>query len=567
MAVLETRSAPTALLRELHIRNFAVIEEVRLDFDSGLTVLSGETGAGKSIIVGALSLLLGERASSDLVRQGESRALIEGCFDISARPDLLKRLEEAGLESEDGWLILRRELQKEGRNRAWVNGSPATAGLIRDLGSALVDLHGQHEHQALLRGSAQRRILDAYGEAGHIADRVAETHARLAELHTRIAEVMDRAARAREREDYLQYKAAEIENARLQPGEDEQLKSEARRLEHSEELMGLATRLYEATYGGEDAVVDRLGEVQRWLNELTRIDPDTEVLTELQLTAQHALEELGRRLGQYRETVEHDPARLEDIRVRLDLLYRLKQKYGPALEDVIGSGHAAREELRDMESSDLEVARLKKEAASVGERLVEEAGQLTAARNAAARKLEKAMDRLLPDLGMAGGQFRVALETRDDISARGAERIEFRASLNPGFEPGPLARVASGGEMSRLMLALKSALVVVDEVPCLVFDEIDAGVGGAVAQRVAAHLARVSEGHQVFVVTHLAQIAAHAGAHLSVYKREVDGRTSTSVHSLAGPERVEELARMLGGDPQSHASRRHAEELLAATGP
>jgi len=264
--------------------------------------------------------------------------------------------------------------------------------------------------------------------------------------------------------------------------------------------------------------------------------------------------------------VEHDPVRLESIRVRLDVLYRLGRKYGPELADVIESGRVARAELNAMETSDLEVARLEKKAAAVGEELVEQARALTAARLAAGQRLEEAMNRLLPDLGMAGGQFRVALETLDDVSARGAEKVEFRASLNPGFEPAPLARVASGGEMSRLMLALKSALVEVDQVPCLVFDEIDAGVGGAVAHRVAVHLARVSEAHQVFVVTHLAQIAAHAGAHLSVDKREVDGRTSTRVYSLEGSERVQELARMLGGDPESPASRRHAEELLAATG-
>lgn len=549
-------------LAELRIRDLAVIEEVVFEPGDGLTVLSGETGAGKSIVVEALSLLLGERASADVVRAGELRAVIEGRFDIGVAPSLTALLAEAGLEPDDGWLILRREIRRSGRSRAWVNGSPATAGLMRRIGSRLVDLHGQHEHQTLLRPPRQRRTLDAWARAGELATEVARLHESRADVGRRIEELGRAAAKSREREDYLRFKLGEIEDAALQPGEDERLAAEARRLEHSGELIRLADRLHRDTYERDGSLVEKLGELEGALSELRRLDPEARGLDDLFETALRSLEELGRRAAEYRDGVPHDPAGLEVARERLDLLFKLKSKYGPTLDGVFATAAAAGAELETMESADSEIERLRLEEREVAERLAERAAELSAARHEAARRLETAVDRELPALGMEGGAFRVELTPREEIAPDGAESIEFLVTTNPGFEPGPLARVASGGELSRVMLALKTVFAGVGDARCLVFDEIDAGIGGEVAHRVGERLAAVGADQQVLVVTHLAQIAARADRHFVVDKRS-GRRATTLVTGLDDEARVRELARMLGGDPESDASRTHAAELLA----
>jgi DNA repair protein RecN (Recombination protein N) len=550
------------MLRELRIRDFAVIDELSVEFGPGLTVLSGETGTGKSILVEALSLLVGERASADYIRAGAERARIEGRFEIEARSDIVERCERAGLEAEDGWLVLKRELRREGRHRAWINSSPATMSLVRELGDRLLDLHGQHEHQHLLHRPEQRKILDAFGGVTELAADVVRAHGELRALDERIAEARKRASEGRERVDYLRFKAEEIETAALDPDEEDQLEREARRLTHSEELLALTGKLYEGIYEGEGSVVDRLGELAGSLTEVTRIDSEGAAFEELHETALRALEELGRRVGEYRTGVEHDPTRLSQVRERIDALYRLKRKYGDTLAEVIAAGAAARAELASIEGSDDEIERLEAERSACAIRLDARSRSLSEARASAARRLEDMVGRSLPELGLAGGRFVVCLEPQDEVTPGGRERVEFRVSLNPGFEPAPLARVASGGEMSRLMLALKTALVEVDEVPILIFDEVDVGIGGEVAHRVAERLAGVAGSHQVLVVTHLAQIAARATAHLSVDKLTEGERPRTRVQALEGGDRVRELARMLGGDPESEASRTHAEELL-----
>jgi DNA repair protein RecN (Recombination protein N) len=550
------------MLRELHVRNYAVIDDLRLELQPGLNVLTGETGAGKSLIVGALSLLLGERASSDVVRAGESRAIVEGVFDCSRVPELARLCEEQGIDVEDGWLILRREVQREGRNRAWVNGSAATAGLIRRLGESLVDLHGQHEHQALLRRDAQRDILDAFAGGTEAACRTAAAHARLASLRRRIDETREETARTRERADYLEYRAGEIEAARLEIGEDESARLEARRLEHSEELMEVSAALHATVYGDDGSLVDRLGELVRKVEDLIRIDPEAAEIGTLFSDSRTALEELGQRLSAYHNTVEHDPGRLAELRARLDLIHGFKRKYGDTIEEILRAGHTAREELEKADRCVLDLESLAREEGEARGDLVREAATLTKLRRSAARRLEDEVSELLPELGMEGGRFRVRVEELDEIGSKGAEWVEFQVTLNPGFDPGPLSRIASGGEMSRVMLALKTVLADVDDVPCLVFDEIDSGVGGRVAHQVAARLARVAESHQVLAITHLPQIASRAGAHLFVEKVQKGGRAAARVRRLDGDDRVEELARMLGGDPDSEASRRHAAELL-----
>ena len=554
------------MLKELRVRNYAVIEDVRLEFGPGLTVLTGETGAGKSLVVGALSLLLGERATSEIVRAGADSASVEGRFDIGAHPDVAARCGEAGIDADDGWLIIRREVQLEGRNRAWINGSSATTGLIRELAAELVDLHGQHEHQALLNRPAQRDMLDEYAGASDERGAVAEAYDHLAALEAERTALIESVASIRERADFLGFKLKEIDQAALEPREEEEASAEERRLENSEELLELSGGMAEALYGGDEALLDRLGEQGRRLNDLLRIDPSAEPLRELHETAQHAVEELGRRLATYHSRVEHDPQRLEQLRLRLQQIDRLKRKYGGTVESILGQAGEIRGELDTIETSEVEGARIMKRAEEARARLGEKAEALRVRRTEAAERLSSDVAALLPSLGMEGGRFRVELERLETPGRTGSERIEFHVSLNPGFEPAPLAKVGSGGELSRVMLALKTVLAAVDRVPTLVFDEIDAGIGGRVANQVAARLAEVAVRHQVFAITHLPQIAARASNHLRVDKVDREGRAATRAVRLADEDRVSELARMLGGDPESDISQRHARELLGAAG-
>jgi DNA repair protein RecN (Recombination protein N) len=550
------------MLIELHIRDYAVVEELRLELGPGLSALTGETGAGKSIIVGALSLVLGERASSSVVRTGAERATVEAVFDVSGLPDLLSRVDDLGYPCEEGHLILRREVAAEGRNRAWVNSAPATAGLVGELGSSLVDLHGQHEHQTLLRATEQRRILDAYAGAAEVAERVRRAHARVQDI---VAELEGREARVRDiesRADFLRFQLQEIESARVRAGEDEELEVELRRLEHAEDLAKGTTELHESLYGGQRSLADRLAEARPTLARLARFDPALDDVRPLLEEAYHAVNEAGRRLGDYATAMEHDPARLEKMRARLDVLFRLKRKYGPDLSDVLATGDQVGSELRDLEDADHDLESLRRTLDDARGVLVDEAEALTALRRSAAERLSEAVADVLPQVGLPAARFSIRFRALDDVGPSGAETVEFLVAPNPGFDPMALAQIASGGELSRVMLALKSILAAVDRIPILVFDEIDAGVGGVVATAVAGKLSDVARRHQVFVVTHLPQIAARADRHLRVEKLQEATVTSARVQGLQGEDRVEEVARMLGGDPESETSREHARELL-----
>jgi DNA repair protein RecN (Recombination protein N) len=551
------------MLSELRIRNFALIDRLSVRLSPGLNVLTGETGAGKSIVVGALSLLLGERASSEVVRAGEDRASVEGVFEVDGRADVARLLDERGIEAEDGVLVLKREVAAGGRSRAWVNGSPATASLLGELGRMLVDLHGQHEHQTLLRRDEQRAILDAYAGNDLLLAEVAGAHGATVELRREVADLERRRRDALQRADYLRFQVDEIEKAALKPGEEETLEEEARRLAHSEELTALSAALYDALAGSDRSIVGSLGQLSRTLDHLTRIDPGQESARELYDTAYYALQELGERMERYAETVEHDPARLDEIRRRQDLIFRMQTKYGGTVEEVVQIGRVAREELDLIDGADFELGALQKRLEHATDELRRLSADLTARREEASARLADEVSRVLPDLGMAGGRFEIARLPLSEPGAAGAEEVEFRVSLNRGFEPRALSFVASGGEMSRIMLALKTILARLDAVPTLVFDEVDAGIGGRVALQVGEKMREVATSHQVFAITHLPQIASRANVHLLVSKHErEDGKTATEVTALEEEERVREIARMLGGDPESAVSLEHARELL-----
>jgi DNA repair protein RecN (Recombination protein N) len=551
------------MLVELRIRDYAVVEDLTLELGPGLNALTGETGAGKSIIVGALSLLLGERASSSVVRTGTARATVEAVFDVGGMPALATRLEDLGFRAEEDLLILRREVAAEGRNRAWVNGSPTTAGTVGELGAALVDLHGQHEHQSLLRQRDQRTILDAFAGAPDTAARVGRLYGDLQALRREVDEREDRRRDVESRADFLRFQLAEIDESNLSPGEDRELEAEAGRHEHAEDLARGAASVHETLYAADDAVTNRISEARQILDRLAEFDPELRRYVAALDESFHLLSEAGRNMGDYASTIDHDPARLEEVRERLDRIFRLKRKYGPELADVLAAAHRVRTELAELADSDHDLEDLRKQIEAVNSELGREAAVLTELRTKSAERLGQEVESALPDLGLSGATFLVRLTAYDSVSAGGAESVEFLVSPNPGFEAMPLSRIASGGELSRVMLALKSILAAVDQVPVLVFDEIDAGVGGVVGGSVARKLSEVAGVHQVLVVTHLAQVASRAALHFRVEKEQDKAVTSASIRSLAGDERVEEIARMLGGDPGSEASKDHARELLS----
>ena len=551
------------MLLELRISNFAVIESLSIHCEAGLNALTGETGAGKSIIVGALGLLLGERASADSIRAGAQKATVEGVFDVAQKNNVLALLAEQGIEADDGLLILRREVSAEGRSRAWVNGAASTATFVGQLGRSLVDLHGQHEGQTLLRADEQRNILDEYAGADQLAADVFTAYQETRRLQNELADLERRRRDAEQRADYLRFQVSEIESANLEVGEEADLDAESVRLEHAEELTQLAASLSDALYAGDDSLSTRLAEVRRVLEHLVRIDQSQADARELLDSAYYAAEELGRRFADYAESIEYDPARLEEVRRRLDLLYRLRSKYGPAIEDVLATAAQAQEELSLVDDAAFRRQEVESALSEAELKLEELAASLSKERKRAASRLQKEVMHILPELGMAAGKFQVALNAHEQTSAHGNESVEFRIALNAGFEPRALARVASGGELSRVMLALKTILARVDRVPTLIFDEVDAGIGGRVAAQVADKLRNVAQHHQVFVITHLPQLASRASHHLLVEKVEREGTTLTRVHDLTGEDRVRELARMLGGDPESGLSIEHAREMLS----
>jgi DNA repair protein RecN (Recombination protein N) len=550
------------MLTELRIRNFAIIESVTLPLAEGFNVLSGETGAGKSIIVGALGLLLGERASADLIRSGAEKATVEGVFDVAKLKRITDLADEHGIDVEDDTLVLKREIASTGRGRAWINGATVTATLLAEIGRQLVNLHGQHDAQTLLDGESQRRILDAFGGAAQQAEQVSQTHADLTSVRREISNLSSRRTDAEKRSDYLRHVAKEIEDARLTPGEDAKLEDEARVLENAEELRTLATSLNELIAGEEGSVLSQLGAAQRPLASIERIDPAAARMQELFDAGFYALQELARSVEDYAGGVDLDPARLDEVRERRDRLYGLLKKYGPGLDNVVDTGRSARAELDLIDTAQFDLANLNAREADARKKLSAEAERLSEMRATAARKLAKAVDALLPQLGMPDGKFSVALIPRDEPTAEGGEDVEFRVALNLGHEERPLARVASGGELSRVMLALKTILARVDEVPTLIFDEVDAGIGGRVGLQVGDTLRRVADEHQVFAISHLPQIAARAHHHIVVAKGAKGGVTTADISVLEGTSRVTEIARMLGGDPESKVSRAHARELL-----
>jgi DNA repair protein RecN (Recombination protein N) len=552
------------MLRQLRIRNLAVIESVDVEFQAGLNVLTGETGAGKSIVIDAILLVRGARAQTDLIRSGADAAVVEAIFDVDAESVVTRLLAETGLSLDAGQLLIRRELSRSARHRAFVNDAAVTLGMLERLGEHLVEVHGQHEHQRLMAPAQQLEVLDRFADATDLRARVA----RLFESHEAARKDVERTAaleRGREqRLDALRFQMSEIDAARLVPGEEDGLRNERRRLQHAERIVSGLTEAAALLYDDPQAAAARLTRGGQILTALGRLDPECERPGPAIEAAASHLEEAVTQIRHLRDAVVFEPGRLEELDARLDALARLKRKYGDSIEAVLAHREEIGAELaglsRQAEILDAEQRRLE----TLRSELASAVAALSARRRAVADRLASATQRALRELGMERALFEVALDDLDTVGGSGMDRIEFRLSTNPGESPKALARVASGGELSRAMLALTSVVAMDDATPTMVFDEVDAGIGGRVADTLGEKLAQTGRSRQVLCVTHLAPIAAHADQHLRVVKAVRGGRTRTSVEVLEDGARVEEIARMLGGESATDSARRHARALLAA---
>lgn len=545
------------MLTTLRIKNLALVADLTLELQPGLNIITGETGAGKSILIGALNLVLGERADRTLIRAGADACSVEALFDAS-RLDLEEFLDQNGLEPcENGQLILKRAFTASGANRQFINGSPATLAVITELGEALVDIHGAHDHQSLLHPAKQLAILDAFGDLQKPRAQFGELlRKRAAIAQTKAALIVDEKTYAQQL-DMLRFQVREIAEAKLQPGEEALVEQEYQRASNSAKLIELAQGALAALSGDEQSLLDRAGAVGRTLQELQRTDAAAAFVSQHE-QAIGLLRDLREDLARYAERLENDPARLRELEHRLNLLHSLKRKYG----DAIAFGEEAKRKLRSLEQRDAEVERLDSELAKLQARLIDAGQELSRARRKLIPQLGKAVTRQLSVLGFKQGQFDVAISTAETFSASGLDTVEFQFAPNPGEPARPLRAIASSGELARVMLALKTVLAMVDAIPVLVFDEVDANVGGETAAAVGEKMRQISRNRQVLCITHLPQVAAQATAHYVVTKETKAGRTITDMRLLAAKERITELARMLGG--QTEAARKHAAALLEA---
>lgn len=564
------------MLAELSISNFAIIDKLHLRFAPGFTVLTGETGAGKSIIVDAVSMILGEWAGSQLIRSGAEQAWVEGIFvlDDLQREVLLPLLQEHGLELEDGALILAREINRTGRNVCRVNGRAITLKALQQIGEVLVDIHGQSEHLSLLRVRKHLDFLDRYAHLEDLRRQVEAKVVTLRQVRQELGSLLQDERELARRVDLLQYQVQEIAAAKLRPGEEGELNQERTLLANAERLTTLSDAAYQALYESAEeqkSALDLLAEVTNALTALGKLDPSLQEQQQIAEAISYQLQDLAGTMRSYRDGIEYNPARLRQIEERLDLIYDLKRKYGDSIEDILAFGEQAAQELDNISHSEERIAELQVQEEQLLGQIGQLAGQLSTARREASEELAEAVEGELAELGMKKARFAVAIdqvESEDGVEveghryafdATGIDRVEFLISPNVGEPVKPIAKIASGGETSRLMLAMKSVLSAADEIPTLIFDEIDAGIGGRAGKIVGQKLWNLTPNHQVLCVTHLPQLACYGDVHYRVSKEVMKGRTVTQVRKLTADEQVEELTQMMGS--VSDATRRSALEI------
>src|SRR5436190_4806877 len=541
----------SAVLTLLRIRNLALVEELEWQLGPGFIAVTGETGAGKSIIIGALQLLLGERADKSLIRTGTDLCTVEAVFSGTDLEELNPQLVESGIEPCENDLIIKRSFSTAGGTRQFINGSPTTLSVLKNLGDELVDLHGPHDHQSLLSPDRQLSLLDSFARA---EDQLAEYRNLYGQLQTLLAEhaALNTAETAREQElDLLRHQTTEIKSANLVAGEEEEVENRYKLTASSKRLIELASAIANKLSETDDSVLSQLAETQRLLRELEKIDGSIAQFSSAHAAAVVELSEIARELSTYAEKLDLDPEQLAALEQRISLFETLKRKYGGSIAEVIAFAERAAERMQKIEGRDAELQRLVKEIENVRAQMKRAGETLRKLRGKAAPKLSENIRRNLRDLGFRQSEFEAKLRTLDEPRPNGFDSVELLFSPNPGLPLKPLRAIASSGEISRLMLAIKSALAAHDAIPLLVFDEIDTNVGGEIAHAVGAKMQTLGRDHQVICITHLPQVAATASSHFVVTKEVVHGHTFSDLHELSGKARREEIARMLGGRSES----------------
>jgi DNA repair protein RecN (Recombination protein N) len=562
------------MLVELKIKNFILIDELSVTFGKGLNILTGETGAGKSILIDALSGVLGEKMSTDMIRSGYDRAVLEGVFDISGLPQVKQILELSGIDNEDDTLILRREIYSNGKGRCFANSVQIPLSKLKEIADYLVDIHGQNEHQNIVQVAKHRELLDNFGGLQALVQNMSQLHKQLQEIKEKIESLqIDEREKAR-RIDYLTHAIGEIEQANLQPNEEEALKNESNLLSNAEKLFNELNTVQELMQG-DRGVVQSLKKMEMSLGHMANYDPNLSGVLETVREAYYSLEDAYATLRDYARSIDFSPERINQVEERIALISSLKKKYGDTIQDVLSYAQNAKRELATITSTDEALDKLQQEYAVTLKQARELALQLSEKRLESAKKLEQMVTQELADLGMQGTVFRVSIKREispdGEIEANnkryilyphGLDRVEFLLSANEGEDLRQLRKVASGGEMSRIMLALKKCILDADIVDSLVFDEVDAGIGGKTAEVVGKKLKALAKQRQVLVITHLPQIAAMSDNHYMVQKKKVNARTTTLVEKLSPNEKVNEVARMLAGEVVTDLSIKHAKELI-----
>jgi DNA repair protein RecN (Recombination protein N) len=562
------------MLVQLHIENYALIDQVVVEFGPGFNVLTGETGAGKSMIIGALGLVLGQRAHTDVLRTPDKPTLVEALFDISSRPDLLAILQARGLEMQEPILLLKRVLTKNG-SRCYINANLATLTMLQEIGQHLVDILGQHHHHTLLQREHQLALLDAFGRLAPEVTALRHTYQRYRDLEREYQHLRQSEQQRLQRQDLIHFQLQEIDQAQLQPDEEERLQQERHVLLNAEKLFELSQEAYAALYRNEPSVLELLAVALDKLTQLVALDAQQEALRKDLQESTYVLEEAAQSLRQYTERMDVDPSRLQAIEDRLAVIARLKRKYGGTIAEILQYRDTITRERQSWDQHEERLEHLEAEIGGLRQSLKSLAVTLSDKRQQTAVHLQQAVQEELQELNMAHPVFHIACTLRHHpegdvtigtervaVTADGIDEVTYLFSSNPGQPPRPLARVASGGELSRLMLALKSVLARDDQMPTLIFDEVDAGIGGKTAKIVGEKLRRIARSHQLFCITHLPQIASHGDQHYRVEKWDEAEQTVTRLQTLTFAERIDEIARMSGGKQITEATRRHAEEML-----
>ncbi|MGK9476445.1 DNA repair protein RecN [Melioribacter sp. OK-6-Me] len=564
------------MLKSLYIKDYALIEEIEIEFHGGLNIITGETGAGKSILIDAMGLLLGDRASSEVVRKGAIKSIVEGIFDVKGHQKVINLLSENDIEIYDD-LIVRREISVKGTNRCFLNDSPVSLSLIKDIGNYLVDLHGQHEHQSLLRISTHIELIDEFANNESMLNKYKQNLTLLKNEIAKYEELVSKEDALKEKYELYSFQLKEINEVDPQPGEEETLEKELNLLENSEQLIELSEEIYHLLYEEENSVHDRINYIKNRIAELTKIDSSvSDKLNEIE-SASIIIAEVSNFFRSYKDKIDIDPERLENIRQRLSAFKLLKKKYGGSIHSVL--------EYRDKIAAEIETTEnfstWKEELLKKIESLRKECGllaiTLSEARKKVIPKIKKEIEQTLKNLGIPNSNFQVRIEKerlenndnyllidqeRTGYNERGIDKIEFYISTNLGEDPKPLTKVASGGEISRIMLALKSILAKSERLPILIFDEIDTGISGSVAQKVGFALKELASSHQIIAITHLPQIAGLADYHYAVEKKKSNGRIISTIRILNDDEKLREVAKLISGEEITEAALDGARELM-----